>query len=218
MDYNLVNLDANHYELVMQDKVNLTMSVDCKEKSKEAALKSLKIKIREVQEIFKNHKLVAQLSYQTVNEENESVGSKWRKTGYWNGFGHLQIIAYDFELINKIVEELIETNKAQLHQAVTSISEKTKQAKEEEITTQAINVFQTKAKNITKAFGSKSHTLVNVTVHSATDEQGNQRGVLMASAGSMESAMVQSSEYSSSYISPRESKIYVNIKGSVQLQ
>lgn len=48
MDCNLVNLDANYYELVMQDKVNFSMQVEAKEKTKEGTLKSLKEKVKEV--------------------------------------------------------------------------------------------------------------------------------------------------------------------------
>lgn len=222
MDYNLVNLDAYYYELVMQDKVNFTMTVEAKEKTKEATLKSLKNKVKEVQEIFSKQKLVAQLSYQTVNEEHEASGSKWKKTGYWVGSAHLQVIAYDFDLVNKIVDELVESNKAQIGQVVTSISEKTKQAKEEEFTSKAIEVFQAKAKNVAKAFGSQEYKLVNVSVNSAADEHNNnyRRGgvALMASAAPMESMRGGGQEEGSSYISPRESKIYVTIQGSVQLK
>lgn len=221
MDQNLVNLDAYYYELVMQDKVNFTITVEAKEKSKEATLKSLKTKVKEVQEIFGKAKLVAQLTYQTVNEEHEAVGSKWKKTGSWLGSSHLQVIAYDFDLVNKIVDQLIESNQAQLGQVITSISEKTKQAKEEEFTSKAIEVFKAKAKNVAKAFDATDYKLVNVSVNSAADENGNnhRRGgmAIMASAAPMGGSMSGVVEDSSSYISPRESKIYVNIQGSVQL-
>lgn len=220
MDYNLVNLDAYYYELVMQDKVNFSMTVEAKEKTKEATLKSLKAKVKEVQEVFGREKLVAQLSFQTVNEEHENVGSKWKKTGLWAGSAHLQVIAYDFDLVNKIVDELIESDKAQVGQVVTSISEKTKLAKEEEFTSKAIDEFKAKAKNVANAFGAKDYTLVNVSVNSAANEQQARRGgamMMAASAGSMmESAGDNSGE--SSYISPRESKIYVTVQGQVQLK
>ena len=38
MDTNLVNLSANYYELVIQDKINFSMQVEAKEKTKEATL------------------------------------------------------------------------------------------------------------------------------------------------------------------------------------
>lgn len=220
MDYNLVNLDANYYELVMQDKVNFTMSVEAKEKTKEATLKTLKAKVKEVQEVFGKKKLVAQLSYQTVNEEHEASGSKWKKTGYWLGSAHLQVIAYDFDLVNKIVDELVEENKAQVGQIITSISEKTKQVKEKEFTLKAIEEFQDKAKNVAKAFGAKDYALVNVSVNSASDENGNhhRRGMAVMASASMSAMGGAAQEDTSSYISPRESKIYVTVQGSVQLK
>lgn len=222
MDYNLVNLDAYYYELVMQDKVNFTMTVEVKEKTKEATIKALKAKVKEVQEVFGREKLVAQLSYQTINEEQEMVGNKWKKSGLWLGSAHLQVIAYDFDLVNKIVDELVESDKAQVGQVVTSISEKTKQAKEEEFTSKAIDVFKAKAKNVANAFGAQDYTLVNVSVNSAANEHNARRGggpMMMAASSSsmMESAMYDNGE-TSSYISPRESKIYVTIQGQVQLK
>lgn len=222
MDYNLVNLDAYYYELVMQDKVNFTMTVEAKEKTKEATIKTLKAKVKEVQEVFGREKLVAQLSYQTVNEEQEVVGNKWKKTGFYNGSAHLQVIAYDFDLVNKVVDELVESNKAQVGQVVTSISEKTKLAKEEEFTSKAIDEFKAKAKNVANAFGAQDYTLVNVSVNSAANENQARRGgamMMSASAGGsmMESAMSDNSG-ESSYISPRESKIYVTVQGQVQLK
>lgn len=222
MDYNLVNLDAYYYELVMQDKVNFTMTVEVKEKTKEATIKNLKAKVKEVQEIFGKEKLVAQLGYQTINEENEVVNNKWKKTGLWLGTAHLQVTAYDFDLVNKIVDELVESDKAQVGQVVTSISEKTKQAKEEEFTSKAIEVFKAKAKNVATAFGAQDYSLVNVSVNSAANEHNPRRGggmMMAASAGSMlESAVSDNGGESSSYISPRESKIYVTIQGQVQLK
>ena len=220
MDTNLVNLSANYYELVIQDKINFSMQVEAKEKTKEATLKNLKKKVKEVQEIFRKKKLVAQLSYQTVNEENEYNGDKIQKTGFYIGTAQLQIIAYDFDLVNNIVDELVESNKAIVGQIITSISEKTKQSKEEEFTNQAIAAFQAKAKNIAKSFGANAYTLVNVSVNSAEDEYGNRRNsMMMASASSISGTLPSSmgQDQDSSYISPRESKIAVTIQGSIQL-
>lgn len=219
MDTNLVNLDANYYELVMQDKVNFTMQVEAKEKTKAATLKSLRVKVKKVQEIFASKKLVAQLTYQTVNEEYDRASNKMKKTGLFVGSSQLQIVAYDFDLVNEIVDQLIESEQAQVGQITTSISEKTKQAKEAEFTKKAIKVFQAKAKNIAEAFGSKDYMLVNVSVNSA-DEHEARRGIMSmagASLGGAMSSMTQEVD-SSSYISPRESKIYVTITGSVQLK
>lgn len=220
MENNIVNLDAYYYELVMQDKVTISMRVESKEKSKEATLKKLKENIKEVQKLFKENKLVAQVSSQSVYEEIEHSSSKVKKTGYWVGSGSVQVIAYDFDAINKVVDELIESNKAQLGQVITSISEKTKQTKEEEFTTKAIEVFQAKAKNVAKAFGHQDYSLINVTVNSASDEGNNMGRQVFAAASmsAMSSVEMAGGSEESSYISPRESKIYVTIKGSVQVK
>lgn len=217
MDINLVNLDANYYELVMQDKVNFTMQVEAKEKTKAATIKSLRVKVKKVQEVFSSKKLVAQLTYQTVNEEYDTSNNKMKKTGLFTGSSQLQIVSYDFDLVNEIVDQLIESEQAQVGQITTSISEKTKQAKEAEFTKKAIKVFQSKAKNIAEAFGSKDYILVNVSVNSA-DEYEARRGMSMSVSSIGGSMSSMSQEDSSSYISPRESKIYVTITGSVQLK
>lgn len=141
-----------------------------------------------------------------------------KKSGFFIGSAQLQIISYDFDLVNEIVDQLVESNKAQLGQITTSISEKTKQAKEAEFTNKAIKVFQAKAKNIAEAFGAKDYTLVNVSVNSAGDDQVGRRGVMASASISAMSSMSQDIESVSSYISPRESKIYVTIQGSVQLK
>lgn len=219
MDNNLVNLDANYYELVMQDKVNFSMQIEVKEKTKESTIKNLKLKVKAVQEVFSKKNLVAQLTYQTVNEETEYNNNKVKKTGFFVGIAEVQIVSYDFDLVNEIVDELVESNKAQVSKITTSISEKTKQAKEEEFTNKAIKVFQAKAKNIANAFGAKNYILVNVSVNSAADEnnyRGNNMFLESAAIGGAMSSQSPAVE-SSSYISPRESKIYVTIKGSVQL-
>lgn len=219
MDNNLVNLDANYYELVMQDKVNFSMHIEVKEKTKESTIKNLKLKVKAVQEVFGKKNLVAQLTYQTINEETEYNNNKVKKTGFFVGIAEVQIVSYNFDLVNEIVDELVESNKAQVSKITTSISEKTKQAKEEEFTNKAIKVFQAKAKNIANAFGTKNYTVVNVSINSAADEnnyRGNNMFLESAAIGGAMSSQSQEVE-SSSYISPRESKIYVTIKGLVQL-
>jgi predicted secreted protein len=72
---------------------------------------------------------------------------------------------------------LVDAGKIQGSSVTTSISEKTKLVKEQEFTTKAIEVFQSKALSVAKAFGFTGYTLFNVQVNAASDEHN--RGVFM---------------------------------------
>lgn len=216
MEYNVINLESYCYEMVKHDKINITLAVEVKEKTKQETTKALNVKVQELKELFLRNGLTAHSDLQGVHEEFEHIGNKYRKTTYFIGYANLNIISYDFNLINQIIGQVIESNVAQIKQIVTSVSEKTKKDKEEALTVQAIEMFKVKASTVTRTFEFSNYKVVNISIN-LCDENPNMYNNLLNSAVSSQSIGSVSDKDSNQHVSPRDSKVYVTIKGSVQL-
>ena len=110
---------------------------------------------------------------------------------------------------------MIENENVEINQVISGVSEKIKQEKENELISQAIENFNNKCQKIAVGFKYKKFKLIDIVIESKSDEPNypHLRGVI----GSSSMSMSQSQYEHSTYIMPGESKIYVEVKGIIEL-
>jgi predicted secreted protein len=212
---NIIQLDSSAYELIKQDKANITLTIETTKPTKSEVQISLKEKAAQVFKMLKEYKTLESSSQgQSITDNYIQKNEEWVMDGFKGTF-NIGLLANDFDILNQAIDEVQEI--AQVSQINTSISTKTKNSLEEKLTQDAIKAFKARGEVIATAFGFQNFTLGQINVSRPQNEFA-QRNVSML-GGAMASSMRESAPTTSlsAYIQPSTERITVNVSGTITL-
>lgn len=214
---NVVQLDSNAYELIKQDKANISLTIEIVKSTKAEIQSYLREKADKIFKLLKEKtKVEASSEGQNITDNYIQERDEWVARGYKGTFT-IGLVSYDFEDLNNAIELLDDL--AQVSQITTSISSQKKKEVEDKLTKNAIKAFQNRAENIAQAFGFNTYTVGSINISRAQSEnQQGRYGISALSAASMSSASPEPEGSSTFYVQPRSERVTVTVNGNITMQ
>ena len=160
--YNSVELQAEAQREVQNDLLNATLYVELEDASPAAVASAVNRRINDALRVAKDHKGVR---VRSGNNQTSPVYSKANVLQNWRGRGEIRIDSGDFEAASGLIGKL--QSSMQLGSIGFSVSPETRRGVENELITEAIAAFKTRADIIKTALAGRAYKLQRLNVGSA---------------------------------------------------
>lgn len=208
--YNLVQLDTNAKQEVSNDTMNAVLYIE-KQDTDSARLANVVNKL--IKNALAEVALVAGVQAETGNMNNSPIykyeNNTNRITG-WNAHAEIRLKSQDFEAMSKIIGRLQNT---MLLQGVSfSVSDSSRKAAEDKLTTASIQAFYARANIIQQAMGGKQFKIVNMNISQNNQWQPQQpmfeaRALMKSAAMDVAAPVVQGGD----------STLQVSVSGQIEV-
>lgn len=160
--YNAVELQAEAQREVRNDLLNATLYVELEDASAATVANAVNRRINDALRVAKDHKGVRARS---GNNQTYPVYSKANTLQNWRGRGEIRIDSGDFEAASTLIGKLQAT--LQLGNISFSVAPETRRGVENELITEAIAAFKTRADIIKTALAGRAYKLQRLNVSSS---------------------------------------------------
>ncbi|WP_293934639.1 SIMPL domain-containing protein [Iodobacter sp.] len=209
--FNVVNLEASATREVANDLASAVLFVELSDT--DPARLSDKIN-QTLAAAVKQVKQKSEVQNRGTSFATYPLYGKTNKQEGWRSRGELRISSSDFAVLSKLLAQLQQPVAGglpvQLANVGYSVSDGARAKAEEALIEEGVQAFKQRANLIQKGFSAKSWKMINVNVNSAGGYRP--QPVMM-----MKSSMMESADVANAPIESGESRLTVNVSGSIQV-
>lgn len=208
--YHRVDFSTEVARETVNDQLNATLSIELSDKDAGRLAQQLTLATNDA---LKKAAAFPQVKTSSGNQRTwpiyGSTLTSSSKLESWRGRTEIRIEARDFKAAGELIGKLQE--KFQLNGIHFSVAADTRKKLEDTLTAEAIDSFRTRADAVQKAWGAKGYKLVQMSLGTAGG--GMPQPVMMMRSAKMMDESAASPEFAGG-----ETRITVNVSGSVELQ
>lgn len=204
--YNRVDFNVEASREVQNDLLVAQMAIDVEDKLPASVAQKLNLALNDA---LKKAAKYTNVKTTSGNQNTYPIYTNNSRINGWHGRGELRLESRDFKAAGELIAELQAT--LQLGNVNFTIAHDTRRKIENDLITEAIHVFQTRAEAVQAAMGAKSYK----TVHFSINQGGSQQPYPMA-------AMMRGAAMSDAVATPEfaggDSRLTVQINGTIEAQ
>lgn len=208
LNYQRIDFQTEVEKEIPNDLLTATLSVELNNKNPSLLAKDLTTITNDSLKLGSNYSSVKltsgnQQTYPIYNEKNKLDG--------WRGRAEIQVSSKDFKSAGELISQL--QSKLQLNNLNFSVAPETRRELENQLITEAVAAFKTRADKIKSAWSAKSYKLIQMNL-GTTNNQPPQPMYMMARAAKMEMAdAAPAADYAGG-----QSRLNVQVSGSIELE
>jgi len=206
--YQRIDFQTEVEKEIANDLLSATLSVELNNKNPALLAKELTLINNEALKLGGNYPAVKltsgnQQSYPIYNDKNKLDG--------WRGRAEIQVSSKDFKAAGELISQL--QNKLQLNNLNFSVAPETRRELENQLISEAVAAFKTRADKIKSAWNAKGYKLVQMSLGMAGSHQP-QPMYMMRGAAKMEMAdAAPAADYAGG-----QTRLNVQVSGSIELE
>ena len=198
--YNQISLRAEAHQDVAHDQMQVTLYTEEQDTDAARLANTITQTLNHALQMARQH---SEISVKMGSRRSYPVhDSKGQKITAWRERAEVRLESTDFPRLSSLTGELLQTLKMANMQF--SIAPKTRISSEDQLLKDAISAFQSRAKLVSKAFGSTNYKVVNLNLNSsgfAPPPMYARSAKMLSSTMSDESAVIPEIEAGSSQVS-----------------
>ena len=204
--YNRVDFNVEASREVQNDLLVARMAIDVEDKLPANVAQKLNVTLNDA---LKKAAKYTNIKTTSGNQSTYPLYTNNSHVNGWHGRGELRLESHDFKAVGDLIAELQST--LQLSNVQFMISHYLREKVENNLITEAIHVFQSRADAVRSAMGAKSYK----TVHFSINQGGSQQPYPMV-------AMMRGAAIADAVATPEfaggDSRLTVNINGTIEAQ
>lgn len=205
--YQRIDFQTEVEKEIANDLLSATLSVELNNKNPALLAKDLTTITNDSLKLGTNY---ASVKLSSGNQQTYPIYNDKNKLDGWRGRAEIQVSSKDFKGAGELISQL--QNKLQLNNLNFSVAPETRRELENQLISEAVAAFKTRADSIKSAWNAKGYKLVQMSLGTANNQQPRPM-YMMRGAAKMEMADAPAADYSGG-----QSRLNVQVSGSIELE